>query len=460
MSVGLKLVRPLAPAKPAIGLERLALALYACLLLAVTVYQDFPLANSIGEIGRSPMVLFTPLFVFCEIAMLSKHKRVLHVSKLQKYLFGFILYLLFVSMAYVLVQFLQGSYSFGSENLLGKAVKVLFYFTLILLYVRHVQLVIAKLGSFRLLYGCFLSVVTLLLVIMILEMASMPNALPFLHAGSGPYWRVRLLTSESSTTGTIVVVYTGILVYLSRYLSSFAKVLSMLYVAGFFVFYLSVTGSKGFLIVFLLTLIAAMLKFLDFRKKKNFLLLIVAVAAMYYMIASFAAGVLTSFNNDIQNYTSSVTRMGTIVIAIVTVLHHPFGVGTGAYLIYFERYLSDSISFMTKFYYNVFGLSQINASELMQYSGSDKNLGVKSGLFQWIMFGGIPAVAFFYLMTKHLIGKVKSSLILFMALVFTLLSLLFVVLEIKYEIWLLFAFISALSGNHEADHSKASGEDS
>ncbi|OME80787.1 hypothetical protein BK120_19140 [Paenibacillus sp. FSL A5-0031] len=437
--------------------QQIFLAIYLCFLLVLTVYQDFPLVNMIGEIGRSPIILLVPLFVLCEIGLLAKHKRVMHGSMLQKYIFGFILYLCFISIAYLLIQFIQGSYSFGSESLLGKAIKVLIYFVLILLYIRHMQLVFSKITSFKTLYGCFLAIVTLLTVIMILELMSMPNAFTYLHAGSNPYWRVRMLTSESSTTGSIVVVYASILVYLTKYLNSFGKTLTIVYASGFFLFYLFITGSKGFMIISLFTLVVTMIKFLDFRKKKNFVLLISVVLAMYMFITNFSAGLVSSFSNDIENYTSSYTRMGTIIIALITVFHNPLGVGTGAYLMYFDKYVNDSISMMSHFYYNTFGISQINAGELLQYSGSDKNLGVKSGFFQWIMFGGLFAVVFFYLLAKNLIVKVKSSSILFLALVFILFSMLLVSLEIKYEIWLLFAFISLYLGKNDIDQPKRSG---
>jgi hypothetical protein len=439
------------------GKGQFFLAIYLSFLLVLTVYQDLPLVNVIGEIGRSPVILLFPLFIFCEIAMLSKHKKIMNVTKLQKYLFAFIVYLTFISMIYIFVQFMQGNYSFASENLFGKAMKVLTYFAVILLYIRHMQLVFSRINNFKLLFSCFLAVVTLLLVIMIVELIRMPNAFTFLHSGSSPYWRVRLLTSESSTTGTIVVVYTSILVYLTRYLSRTARMLSMVYAASFFLFYLFVTGSKGFLIVSMLTLIVTMIKFLDFRKKKNFVLLISVSLAMYLFIAYFSAGLLSSFSNDIENYTSSYTRMGTIIISIATVFHHPLGVGTGAYLMYFDDYLPYSIELMSRFYYSIFGISQINAGELLQYSGSDKNLGVKSGFFQWVMFGGVFSIAFFYLLGKNLIMKVKSSSILFLALVFVLLSLLFVALEIKYEVWLLFAFISLFLGKNEINQSNMAG---
>ncbi|WP_144027293.1 hypothetical protein [Paenibacillus selenitireducens] len=445
------------PAEKQPGKGRYFLAFYLSILLVLTVYQDFPLVNVIGEIGRSPIILLLPLFVFCEIAMLAKNKRFMVVSKLQKYLFAFIVYLTFVTLGYILVQFLQGSYNFWSESLLGKGIKVLIYFALILLYIRHMQLVFTKIKSFKLLYASFFAVLSLLLVIMIVELVTLPNAFTALHSGSNPYWRVRLLTSESSTTGTIVVAYSSVLVYLSPYLKRFAMILSNIYVAGFFLFYLSVTGSKGFLIVCLLTLIVTMIKFMDFRKKRNFIVLIGVILAMYMFIVYFSAGLISSFNNDIENYTSSYTRMGTIIIAIMTVFHHPLGVGTGAYLMYFDNYLNDSISFMSRFYYNIFGISQINAGELLQYTGTAKNLGVKSGFFQWFMFGGIFSLVFFYLLAKNLIAKVKSSIILFLALIFMLFSLLFVALEIKYEIWMLFAFISSFLGKKEIKHSNMSG---
>lgn len=435
------------------GLRHAFLAAYLVLLLLLTVYQDFPLVKLIGEIGRTPIVLLFPLFLLCEIAMLAKHKRITHWTKFHTYLFGFMLYLAVVSLVYILIQYLSGAYSFGSESLMGKGIKVLIYFLLILLYVRHIQYVVAKIGKLSTVCGCFLIAVTALLIIMSAELASMPNALTFLHSGDAPYWRVRLLTSESSTTGTIVVVYAAILAYLSRYWSKLAQTLTILYATGFFLFYLFVTGSKGFMIILLLTFAVTMVKFLDFRKKRNFVLLVAALMLMYLFISNFSAGLIQSFNNDIENYTSSYTRMGTIVIALLTVLNHPLGVGTGAYPVYFNQYLEQSVNLMSGVYYKWFGVSQINVSELLQYTGSTKNLGVKSGFFQWFMFGGLLSVAFFYMLSRHMLLKARSSSILFLALVFTLFSLLLVSLEIKYEIWLLFAFIGLLSGkDNDVNH--------
>ncbi|QAY67212.1 hypothetical protein [Paenibacillus protaetiae] len=433
------------------GLSKLLLSAYLCFMLLLTVYQDFPLANAIGEIGRSPIILMLPVFLFCEAAMLAKHKRVVLGTPFQKYLAAFICYLWVISLIYIFAEFLKGTYSFGSENLLGKAVKVLIYFVVILLYIRHMSLLFSKFRSYKALYGCFLLVVTVLLLIMSVELATMPNAFPFLHSGSNPYWRVRLLTSESSTTGSIVVVYTAILIFLSSQLKGAAKLLSYAYGAFFFLFYLMNTGSKGFMIVSMLTMVVTMVKFLDFRKKKNFFLLLAVIAAMYLFIANFSAGLISSFNNDIENYTSSSTRLGTIIIAVATVIQQPFGVGTGAYLTFFQQNVDIAVNLLGKLYYKLFGMSQINTSELMTYSDSDKNLGVKSGLFQWIMFGGLFSVAYFYLIARNLIAKVKSNSILFMALINILLTLLFVALEIKYEIWLLFAFISFFLGPADSE---------
>ncbi|MCL6458418.1 MAG: hypothetical protein K6T85_10475, partial [Gorillibacterium sp.] len=123
------------------GKKQVFLALYLSILLVLTFYQDFPLVNRIGEIGRSPIILLFPLFIFCEIAMLSKYKQVMYGSKLQKYLSAFIVYLSLISLVYLLIQFMQGTYNLGSENLLVKSVKVMIYFILILLYTRHMQLI-------------------------------------------------------------------------------------------------------------------------------------------------------------------------------------------------------------------------------------------------------------------------------------------------------------------------------
>ncbi|MBD2848587.1 hypothetical protein IDH44_25695 [Paenibacillus sp. IB182496] len=427
-------------------------ALYLAVLLVLTVYQDFPLVNRIGEIGRTPIILLAPVFVFCELALLARHKRIADLTRLQRQLLGFLAYLAVISCLYVFGQFLQGTYAYGSENILVKAVKVGIYLVLILLYVRHVTLLLRRLTDPRWLFLSFFAVLSLLFAVMLVELASMPYALPGLHSGSGPYYRVRMLTSESSTTGSIVVVLGAIYLVLARRLAGqSARMFAYLYLGVFAAYYVLTTSSKGFLVIALATMLVTMLQFMNFKRKKNMLLLLVTLLGAGLFVFYFSGSVLSSFANDMENYTSSYTRLGTVLIALLTVLHHPLGVGTGAYLVYFEAYINQVIGLLSEFYYNVFGMSQINAGELLNYVSSDKNLGVKSGFFQWLMFGGIGTVVFFFVLIRGMLARARGSLVLYVGLVFTLLSLLYVTLEIKYEVWLLLAFLSVWGRGGAAD---------
>ncbi|PZD97729.1 hypothetical protein DNH61_00230 [Paenibacillus sambharensis] len=423
--------------------RQLLFSVYLMFLLVMTVYQDFPLVNMVGEIGRTPVILMLPVFLGCELLLLSRHKRLVYMTKLQKYMTLFVIYITVVSLLYVYIHFLLGSYTYGSENLLSKAVKIIIYLVLILLYIRHLYFVFSQIASRRLLFVSFFSVTMLLFGIMLIELVTAPYALPFLHSKAAPYWRVRLLTSESSTTGTIVMVFAGICLYLASSLkSSLFKAATYGLIGAFFLNYLVATSSKGFYLVLLATMAFAMLKFMDIRKKRNFLLIAAGCAAIYIVAVTFMPAVISSLNNDMENYTSSYTRFGTILISLVTIATNPFGVGTGAFLLYFEKNMQTCIQILSDFYYQVFGISEINTGELMMYANTDKNVAVKSGVFQWIMYGGIGAVLFFFALARNMLASAKRDMWIYVALLFVLFSLLFISLEIKYEVWLLFAFIS------------------
>ncbi|WP_127531960.1 hypothetical protein [Paenibacillus kobensis] len=427
---------------------------YLCFLLLLTIYQDFPLKNMIGEIGRTPIIMMMPVFAASEVHLLLRSKKLRLETGMQKNMLLFVLYLAFVSLTYVMVQYMQANFALGSEKLLVKAIKVLIYFLLILLYVRHMHRVLHRASMLGVLHRAFWMVFLFLMAVMLVELATIPRALTFLHSSPNPYWRVRLLTSESSTTGTIMVVFGAVLLELSRKLHRLGRQLANIGVVAGVGLYAAVTSSKGFLIVLFLTVIIMMLRMLDIRRARNIVMLVVIGSGAYFAFKYLSGGVISSLQNDMQNYTSLYTRLGTVLIAVITVLHHPFGVGTGAFVIYFNTYLDTAIDWMGSMFNTLMGYTSINTTELATYADSDKNLGVKSGFFQWIMYGGAGALLFFTHLFRWTRAHIGPSVVLMAAFIFILLSLLFISLDIKYEVWLFFTFIGVSSIREDAARQK------
>jgi|GEM_PF-950873 hypothetical protein len=417
---------------------------YLSFLLLLTVYQDFPLKNIIGEIGRTPIIMMMPVFLMDELHQLLSTRKVRLDTTMQKALLLFVLYLFFVSIVYVYVQFLQSNFTFGSENILVKAIKGMVYFVLILLYVRHMHKMLTLAVRMGVIYKAFAAVFAFILLYMLAELATIPHAFSFLHANSGPYWRVRLLTSESSTTGTIIIVFSTILLYLSQGIANKKRYMSSALVIAGVILYVAVTSSKGFLIVLFLTVLIMMLRLLDVRRASNIILLVIIGTAGVIGFKALSGDVVSSLQNDMAYYTSLYTRLGTILVAIVTMMNHPFGVGTGAYVIYFNVYMETAIDWMRGMFYTLLHYNDINTSELATYAESDKNLGVKSGLFQWLMEGGVGAIVFFTLLLRWAYRCIRGNLVLLAAYLFLCLSFLFISIDIKYEVWLFFTFLGVL----------------
>jgi hypothetical protein len=430
-------------------IKKTLLNVYLFILLIFTMYQDFIGLNYIGEIGRTPIFWLIPIFVLIEFLSYVKMGS-LQISKFQKYFLFFIIYITFISMFYTLANFFFNGYVFLGENLLNKSVKGIMYLILILLYIRHIHLIFSKYNNIKELYQPFIFSVIFIFLLMIIEYYSLPNALKAFHAGVFPYYRIRLLTFESSMTGTIIIVYCGITFFLATLQpSKLFRYLSYSFIITFLLIYTFITGSRGFLITILIVLIFIMIRSINFNKIKRgqiIFLFLVPILLVFFGI-NFLDKIILSMNNDINNYTSLSTRLSTIVAATLIIIKNPLGIGTGAYIIEIPKYIESAFNITEKLLRSIYPYTQLNKSELLTYLSSDKNLGVKSGVFQWLMIGGIGTAIFFYKSCRYFYSIIKYQNILLITFVFVTFSVVFYInFEIKYEIWLLFVFIESLKG--------------
>lgn len=427
-------------------IKKIFLFIYLTFILLLTIYQDLPLVNYIGEIGRTPMVLLFPIFLLTEIFYLVK-KRKLVYSKFHYYFVLYFLAVCFISLVYSLFAFISGNYSFLGENILVKSIKGLIYLLLIILYIRHLFFIFLLIKNEKIVYISLMTVLLFIYTYMIYEINSLPYTFLSLHSVDEPYWRVRLLTPESSYTGTIVVVLSTLVLYLTRSLKSkISRIISYFMTNILFIFYVIVTGSKGFLLVMLITLFILFIKFINIKSYKSFVyftlsLLLVTTSAYFY-----SEKILSMLYSDLQNYTSTITRLGTILISLISLVNNPLGVGTGGYLFSFSTYMDNAILILNKTFATFFSIGNLNTEELLSYLNTEKNLGVKSGFFQWLIYGGILTIVFFYWIIKYLYKISKHSNVLITGLIFIFLAIvIYVPLELKYEIWFFIAFLDTFS---------------
>jgi hypothetical protein len=429
-------------------IKKFFINLYLFLLLFLITYQDFPAVNYIGAIGRSPILLLVPIFICTELFLFFKHKS-FRLTKIQKVFSIYLVYIIFISLVYILILSLTKGYYFLDENIVIKGIKGLTYYLLIFLFIRHMYQVFSLYKTIEKLFFPFFFFTLITYLIMIVEYNNIPNAFPYLHSNLLPYYRIRLLTMESSMTGTIVMVLSCITLFISsRLKSGIRKGLSYTLVTVFVMHYMLVTGSKGFLITIFVVLIIMYLSTINFRKITKTQLLVSLVMPILLLIWFFVfyGKISQSVLNDIHNYTSVSTRASTIVASVLIAFKNPLGVGTGAYIAYFPDNLLQGYNLIQNTL-NIFTESiKLNSAELLNYTTSSENLGVKSGVFQWLMIGGLGTIIFFYKIFKVNYDICKRNLLLSFSFLFVTTSIIFYIpIDNKFEVWMFFSFVEFLN---------------
>jgi hypothetical protein len=416
--------------------------IYFTILLICTTYQDFNLVNKFGELARSPIFLFVPIFIFYEFFRLkSRTGNSLSITVLQKNLGFYFLTITFVGIIPILYYFLNGQYVFLKENLFLKYIKGLAYIIIIFLYIRHVYFIMSRLSRRQVFYS-FLTALTFLNIVLIVEYFSMPEALLFLHSKDIPYYRIRLLTAESSWTGTIYVVYSSISLYLATMLYS-KKIFYKVYIILSFLMYGLLTQSKGFFIVLLLSIILYSFKYFSLRKVsiRNFMLVFIFIGLFFVIFGVFGEFYYSAFMRDVENYTSLATRIGLTLAGLKVFLTHPLGTGTGTYIVSLSKEILNSFNTLNSIFESIFKVKP-NLLELQRLTTSTVGLSVKSGVLQWLTIGGVFSLLFFLFTFKHLNKATKKVSIIRFSFIFTVLAVTtYISLDIKYEVWLLFTFI-------------------
>lgn len=226
-------------------------------------------------------------------------------------------------------------------------------------------------------------------IIMAVEYFSMPNAWMWLHSSDEPYYRIRLLTVESSWTGTIYLIYSILTLYLVKKLfNNFKARLYMITIIMSLLAYVFLTGSKGFFIVFVMSLIFFAFNSINiFRisiKNIIFSFLLLCCTALVFMILK--DDFYSSLMSDIEKYTSVSTRLGLFMVAIKVFVTNPLGVGTGVYIVLLAESIQGIIELLREIFLTLFNVSP-NLDELQRLMGTTKGLAIKSSFFNWLVQG-------------------------------------------------------------------------
>ena len=379
------------------------------LLIFLTLYTDSPLSTYLGAFGESML----PSISLCLYILFALTNRINRTdSFVRKFSFLIKVTTLLSLIAFFIYPLFDISYTQLGESLFVKLVKLWLTFQA---YICYLLLLINIAGDYtieRILKPFFWGFVGLTIILLI-EFYQSPFAFMYLHTStSDVYYRIRLLTPESSATALMLEVFFVLSVFYTYYVRQSKFLLGVVLIcAGL---HIALSGSKT-----LLTIICVSGILLFFQRTKYIfsfkgLLVMTGLVIGGGYIASFILPkLIESFMNDLENYTSVVTRFYSIFIGYSIGICFPLGTGFQTYMYLFPEMMRN----------NLFLIDMINMplrpDEIIALatSGDDNAVVAKSFLGQSSIYWGIIGTFVFirnYLrLCKHSTKKLEKGNTLF-----------------------------------------------
>lgn len=419
-------------------LSKKLLALFILLVIFLSTWQDFFLVSQLGEIFRSPIILLFPIFVLLEIFVFCKEKFYKYSNnapfkRINSFFKTFhILYLVVSFFTFIVWSFTEDSFTYLGENVVIKCLKILLYYSLLWLIFRAIYflLIIANKQKVSI-ENIFIVLTVFYSLVIVVELMDKPRALMFFHSEDIDYWRVRLLTSESSWTGGI-----ALLLMAGMWLETKIKTIKIVVTAIFLALFIFSSESKQFIGGIFLSL--NIFIFFKYRVKYLIFALPLIIIATPIILSNYNdLFIIESFSSDIENYTSTATRFLTFITSILCLLHYPFGTG-GFYVPYFIGKFPMGIELLSYIY------PSFNFSEVLDLGTKNfQGISPKNSFGSMVVLLGFPGFFLLIWLYKAIITFCKKNKIL------TLLSIYFIItsffsenFDTKPNLAIFFALIS------------------
>ncbi len=262
--------------------------------------------------------------------------------------------------------------------------------------------------------------------------------LPFLHTLSKKYWRVRLLTPEESWTGTILITFIFLPIFLVHYLKikGFWKWIVYLQSIYLFLAYSFVSESKGFLLLVLLSILPLTLSYL--KKNKYLRNAFVVAIVLLLVVGGYLGFVLREIIiEQITTSGSFGTRFSSVLASLTVFVLCPLGVGWSGFVTYYPQVLEYILESSL--------VDQFNLQEIRGYLSTTKALSTKSAFLDELMFGGIFFIIFFYrfYIKRYLtLSKITDLDFYFLRipLAFAVMAgIVYITYHVKYDVWIFLA---------------------
>lgn len=404
------------------------------LMIVLPIVGDSILSRWMGAFGLSVMPALSTVLIIPYAVM---NRDVFYCDRRLKYLIALLLLLVVVNVLTDSIWLLTGGeLIIRGENVCIKSAKGVLTFSAIIFYlliVSNLSEGISEEQAFR----PFAIALVILALIAFIELFTMPNALPWAHeAGGFPYWRVRLLTIESSTTAPQIIIYGGLSLYYAwEILKNRKLTVACVLLLGFLTFS---SSSKTLMVCILIIPAIVFVHYILHNKSRIKLLAEIAVALIpiaYVLVDRLSE----AMQMDLARYTSITTRVYMGLIGIRYAAMYPFGTGSALYLKLYPDMLIERLGLIKS-------LRLGNASEIMRLakdSASDYGLSTKSGITQYGLYWGLVGSCVFLtgmIKTYNEAYKKTGSVILLSVCILAMLTLCFTNdFDHQYEYWALFS---------------------
>lgn len=356
------------------------------ILVFLTTYTDTPLQKYFGAFGFSCL----PILSYIIYAIFILTRRQIPDNKFAKDFIKLINYTFIISIIAILIVAIEGlPMDVKGTSILTKTFNLYITFIGYVLFVIIISSITQKL-TVNQIYSPFLYIFIILSIYGYFEYKMIPNAFLNLHGVNHEYWRVRLLTAESSWTAPILEIFFLMSFYFTFYIKK-SKLLTLIVIACLF-YQISISSSKSFMIIILLSVIYGGWNYiLKVNRKYKFITLLLSVFVVVTSLVVILPRLQNDMTYDLEESTSFATRFITILAGLNVGIFLPFGSGFGTYLYLLPKSLNYIFSFFSNYGLNLNEMKTI-------YFMSDSNTGMtaKSFLGQSTMYWGILGSIYFF----------------------------------------------------------------
>ncbi|HCE3404576.1 TPA: hypothetical protein NG605_001433 [Vibrio parahaemolyticus] len=359
--------------------------MFLTLSIITSVVTNLPLQQVFGTLGSSVVfIISSAVFVI----LFGLKRDVVFESKLVRYTWYYYLFSFFTSLMILSYQGLvHGNiYSPYGGVLLTKHFAASTYNLVYCFYITSMCCLISFVSQKKQ-YYIYAFVYFFLVIVGILQYIKLYDFNVF-HNNIVEYSRIRLLSPEPSMASLTFNVLGLVVLSLSK-----SRITILLVIISLLFINIIIASKVALLLLFVSFSLVAVFSTENFRVKAFAFSFIIVLSPFIFIFLSDVA--LPSLTRDIESFTSFATRGVTTIWAFLSLFYYPFGEGYGTFQIFAPEMveLSSSVfKFISPYY--------LNYNELNNMISNGENLSVKSGILNQIVYSGLSAAIFYFIIFK------------------------------------------------------------